>query len=99
MGVLIKEAFSETRGVNPFPASLNVYVDDELITRKTLENIVLEIKAHDEIEDILLTGQGQLKDSIARLGTHNARWYRYDCDCYLVHYRFNYQEDSDCPCR
>lgn len=64
LGVLIKEAFSETRGVNPFPASLNVYVDEELITRKTLEHIVLEIKAHDEIEDILLTGQGQLKDRL-----------------------------------
>ena len=64
LGVLIKEAFSETRGVNPFPASLNVYVDEELINRKTLEHIVLEIKAHDEIEDILLTGQGQLKDRL-----------------------------------
>ena len=64
LGVLIKEAFSETRGVNPFPASLNVYVDEELITRKTLEYIVLEIKAHDEIEDILLTGQGQLRDRL-----------------------------------
>ncbi|MDE0401155.1 MAG: permease-like cell division protein FtsX [Candidatus Poribacteria bacterium] len=64
LGVLIKEAFSGTRGVNPFPASLNVYVDEELITRKTLEHIVLEIKAHDEIEDILLTGQGQLKDRL-----------------------------------
>ena len=64
LGVLIKEAFSETRGVNPFPASLNVYVDEELLTRKTLEHIALEIKAHDEIEDIMLTGQGQLKDQL-----------------------------------
>ncbi|MXV76351.1 hypothetical protein F4Z99_19030 [Candidatus Poribacteria bacterium] len=64
LGVLIKEAFSETRGVNPFPASLNVYVDEELITRKTLEHIALEIKAHDEIEDILLTGHGQLRDRL-----------------------------------
>ena len=64
LGVLIKEAFSETRGVNPFPASLNVYVDEELITRKTLEHIALEIKAYDEIEDILLTGQGQLRDRL-----------------------------------
>lgn len=64
LGVLIKEAFSETSGVNPFPASLNVYVDEELITRKTLEHIALEIKAHDEIEDILLTGQGQLRDRL-----------------------------------
>lgn len=64
LGVLIKEAFSETRGVNPFPASLNVYVDEELISRRKLEHIVLEIKAHDEIEDILLTGQGQLRDRL-----------------------------------
>ena len=99
LGVLIKEAFSETRGVNPFPASLNVYVDEELITRKTLEHIVLEIKAHDEIEDILLTGQGQLKDQIARLGTNNARRHRCSCHRYLVHYRFNSQKNSDCPRR
>ena len=64
LGILIKEAFSETRGVNPFPASLNVYIDEELITRKTLEHIALEIKAHDEIEDILLTGHGQLRDRL-----------------------------------
>ena len=64
LGVLIKEAFAETRGVNPFPASLKIYVDEELITRKALEQISLNIKAHDEIEDVLLTGQGQLKDRI-----------------------------------
>ena len=64
LGVLIKEAFAETQGVNPFPASLNIYVDEELITRKALEHIVLDIKTHDEIEDVLLTGQGQLKDRL-----------------------------------
>ena len=64
LGVLIKEAFSGRRGVNPFPASLNVYVDEELITRKTLEHMALEIKTHDEIEDILLTGHGQLRDRL-----------------------------------
>lgn len=64
LGVLIKEAFAETQGVNPFPASLNVYIDEELITRKALEHIVLDIKAHGEIEDVLLTGQGQLKDQL-----------------------------------
>ena len=64
LGILIKEAFAETRGVNPFPASLKIYVDEELITRKALEQISLNIKAHDEIEDVLLTGQGQLKDRI-----------------------------------
>lgn len=64
LGILIKEAFAETRGVNPFPASLKIYVDEDLITRKTLEQIVLDIKAHSEIEDVLLTGQGQLKDRL-----------------------------------
>ncbi len=64
LGVLIKEAFAETQGVIPFPASLNVYVDEELITRKALEHIALEIKTHDEIEDVMLTGQGQLKDRL-----------------------------------
>ena len=64
LGVLIKEAFAETQGVNPFPASLNVYIDEELITRKALEHIVLDIKTYDEIEDVLLTGQGQLKDQL-----------------------------------
>lgn len=64
LGILIKEAFAETRGVNPFPASLKIYVDEDVITRKTLEQIVLDIKAHSEIEDVLLTGQGQLKDRL-----------------------------------
>ena len=64
LGVLIKEAFAETKGVNPFPASLNIYVDEELITRKALEHIVLKIKTYDEIEDVMLTGQGQLKDRL-----------------------------------
>ena len=64
LGLLIKEAFAETRGVNPFPASLKIYVHEDVITRKTLEQIVLDIKAHSEIEDVLLTGQGQLKDRL-----------------------------------
>lgn len=64
LGTLIKEAFAETKGVNPFPASLKIYVDEDLITRKTLEQIVLDIKAYSEIEDVLLTGQGQLKDRL-----------------------------------
>ena len=64
LGILIKEAFAENRGVNPFPASLKIYVDEDLITRKTLEQIALNIKAHSEIEDVLLTGQGQLKDRL-----------------------------------
>ena len=64
LDLLIREAFAEPSGINPFPASLKIYVDEDLITRKTLEQIVLDIKAHDEIEDVLLTGQGQLKDRL-----------------------------------
>ena len=64
LGVLIKEAFAETEGVNPFPASLDIYVDEELITRKAVEHIALEIKTHAEIEDVMLTGQGQLRDRL-----------------------------------
>ena len=64
LGVLIKEAFAGTEGVNPFPASLNIYVDEELLTRKALEHIALKIKTHAEIEDVMLTGQGQLKDRL-----------------------------------
>ena len=64
LGILIKEAFAETKGVNPFPASLNIYVDEELTTRQTLEQIALDMKAYDEIEDVSLTGQGQLNDRL-----------------------------------
>jgi cell division protein FtsX len=64
LGILIKEAFAETKGVNPFPASLNIYVDEELTTRQTLEQIALDMKAYDEIEDVSLTGHGQLNDRL-----------------------------------
>ena len=64
LGILIKEAFAETKGVNPFPASLNIYVDEELTTRHTLEQIALEMKTYEEIEDVSLTGQGQLNDRL-----------------------------------
>ena len=64
LGILIKEAFAETKGVNPFPASLNIYIDEELTTRQALEKIALDMKAYDEIEDVSLTGQGQLNDRL-----------------------------------
>ncbi len=64
LGILIKEAFAESKGVNPFPASLSIYVDEELITRQTLEQIALDMKTYDEIEDISLTGQGQLNERL-----------------------------------
>ena len=66
LGILVKEAFAETKGVNPFPASLNIYVDEELITRRVLEQIALEMKGYNEIEDVTLTGKGQLNDRLRR---------------------------------
>ena len=64
LGILIKEAFAETKGVNPFPASLNIYVDEELTTRHALEQIALDMKAYNEIEDVSLSGQEQLNDRL-----------------------------------
>jgi len=64
LGPLIQQAFAEIRGINPFPASLDVSIDEESITRKKLERIMSDIKAHDEIEDVALTGQGQLQDRL-----------------------------------
>jgi len=58
LGPLIQQAFAEIRGINPFPASLEIYVVEASVTRKTLEQIALDIKAHNEIEDVSLTGQG-----------------------------------------
>lgn len=49
-------------GVNPFPASLEIYVVEESVTRKILEQITLDIKAYNEIEDVSLTGQGLVND-------------------------------------
>ena len=56
---LIADGFS---GVNPFPASLEIYVVEESVTRKMLEQIALDIKAYNEIEDVSLTGQGLVND-------------------------------------
>ncbi len=64
LGILVKEAFAETKGVNPFPASLSIYVDEELITRRVLEQIALEMKGYNGIEDVTLTGKGQLNDRL-----------------------------------
>ena len=52
---LIQDEFS--RG-NPFPASLEIYVDsDEL---KTLEEIAINLEAYNQIEDVSLTEHGKL---------------------------------------
>ncbi len=59
VGRLIKEAFP---GVIPFQASLEIYIDEEIVTRRALEQIALDIKAYDEIEDVMLKGQGVLNE-------------------------------------
>lgn len=59
LGRLIKEAFP---GVIPFQASLEIYIDEGIVSRRDLERIALEIKAYDEIEDVMLKGQGVLND-------------------------------------
>ena len=52
---LIKDEFSSG---NPFPASLEIYVDsDEL---KTLEEIAINLEAYSQIEDVSLTEHGKL---------------------------------------
>lgn len=52
---LIKDEFSSG---NPFPASLEIYVDsDEL---KTLEEIAINLEAYNQIEDVSLTEHGKL---------------------------------------
>lgn len=59
LGKLIKDAFP---GVVPFQASLEIYIDEEIVTRRALERIALDIKAYDEIEDVILKGQGVLNE-------------------------------------
>lgn len=59
LGKLIKEAFP---GVIPFQASLEIYIDEGILSQHDLEQIALEIKAYDEIEDVMLRGQGVLND-------------------------------------
>ena len=59
LGKLIKEAFP---GVIPYQASLEIYIDEGIVSQRDLEQIALEIKAYDEIEDVMLKGQGVLND-------------------------------------
>lgn len=59
LGRLIKNGFS---GSNPFPASLEIYVDSDSISRKTLEQIAFDIESYDTIDDVIFTGHGILKD-------------------------------------
>ena len=49
-------------GSNDFPASLEIYVDSAHGSRKKLEEIAFDIESYDEIDDVVLTGQGILVD-------------------------------------
>ncbi len=55
LGTLIKEGFA---GASPFPAAIEIYIDVEPKTQQVLEQLALDIKAHEEIEDVLLTARG-----------------------------------------
>lgn len=59
LGRLIKRGFSDS---NPFPASLEIYVDTENVSRKSLEEISFEIESFAEIDDVNLTGYGIITD-------------------------------------
>lgn len=59
LGNLIKNRVADS---NPFPASLEIYVDSANGSRKRLEEIAFEIESNDEIDDVVLTGQGILTD-------------------------------------
>lgn len=59
LGRLIKNGFS---GSNPFPASLEIYVDSDSVSRKTLEQIAFDIEAYETIDDVIFTGHGILAD-------------------------------------
>ncbi len=59
LGGLIKNGFSVS---NPFPASLEIYVVSDSISRKTLEQIAYDIESYDTIDDVIFTGHGILRD-------------------------------------
>ncbi len=59
LGSLIKDRVADS---NPFPASLEIYVNPLDSSRKKLEEIAFEIESNDEIDDVVLTGQGILTD-------------------------------------
>lgn len=59
LGKLIKNGFS---GSNPFPAFLEIYINSDSISRKTLEQIAFDIESYDTIDDVIFTGHGILAD-------------------------------------
>ena len=59
LGRWIKDSYS---GSNPFPASLEIYVDPSGVSRTSLEKIAYEIEAYDKVDDVKLTGYGVISD-------------------------------------
>ena len=59
LGRLIKNGFT---GSNPYPASLEIYVSADNLSRKALERIAFDIEAYDKIDDVIFTGHGILTD-------------------------------------
>ncbi|MCE2403108.1 permease-like cell division protein FtsX [Candidatus Poribacteria bacterium] len=59
LGGLIKNGVSDS---NPFPASLEIYVNPIDGSRKKLEEIAFDIESYDEIDDVIFTRQGILTD-------------------------------------
>ncbi len=59
LGRWIKDSYS---GSNPFPASLEIYVEPSGVSRTSLEKIAYEIEAYDKVDDVKLTGYGVFSD-------------------------------------
>ena len=59
LGRWIKDSYS---GSNPFPASLEIYVEPSRISRTSLEKIAYDIEAYDKVDDVKLTGHGVISD-------------------------------------
>ncbi|MCG9129673.1 permease-like cell division protein FtsX [Candidatus Poribacteria bacterium] len=61
LGRWIKDSFS---GSNPFPASLEIYVEPSGVSRTSLEKIAYEIESYDKVDDVKLTGHGVISDIV-----------------------------------
>lgn len=59
LGRWIKDSYS---GSNPFPASLEIYVEPSGVSRTSLEKIAYEIESYDKVDDVKLTGNGVISD-------------------------------------
>ena len=59
LGRWIRDSYS---GSNPFPASLEIYVEPSSASRTSLEKIASEIESYDKVDDVNLTGHGVISD-------------------------------------